>query len=152
MPVDPQGGESNQSFMERLVTWYELGTILERRGLIAAETLEAHREAVRTGRSRNLFEALEASNTLGYSVLYAAFEEGHIEVSCAFLAMKQKLVTMQQLYTLFAQVEREHRSLRDVMREHGITPPDPPWPGGSGPKTPSPIMPRPGLPGGEAVG
>lgn len=152
MPVAPQEGESNQSFMERLIAWHELGAILVRRGLISAETLEPHREAVRAGRSRNLFEALEASKVLNMSEVYAAFEEGHIEVSCAFLVLKQRKVTLQKLTTLFAQVEREQRSLRDVMREHGITPPEPPWPGGSGPKTPAPIMPRPGLPGAEAAG
>lgn len=151
MPTDSRSNESNQSFMERLVAWYELGAILERRGLISSESLEAHRDAVRAGRSRNIFEALEAGKIFKTSELYAAFEEGHIEVWCAFHVVKQRQITLQKLRALFAQVEREQRSLREVMREHGITPPEPPGPGGSGPKTPAPIMPRPGLPGAEAA-
>lgn len=107
-------------FMEELVGWYELGEILLRNDLIQPEVLAAKREAVRRGEARNLFEALQAGDEVTEEDLRDAFEAGHKEVSMAFLLMKTKVVTANQLRCAFVMMRKTNKKLGFTLMELGF--------------------------------
>jgi two-component system, chemotaxis family, chemotaxis protein CheY len=109
-----------QSFMEELVSWYELGEILLRSDLITQEVLTARREEVKRGEHRNLFEAFQASGEVMEDDLRDAFEAGHKEVSMAFLLMKTKVVTMTQLRCAFVMMRKTNKKLGFTLMELGF--------------------------------
>lgn len=109
-----------QSFMEELVAWYELGEMLVRNDLIQPPVLAAHREQVKTGEARNLFEALQKSGEVPEEDLRDTFDAGHKEVTMAFLLMKTKAVSMNQLRCAFVMMRKSNKKLGFTLMELGF--------------------------------
>ncbi|MEB3196193.1 MAG: response regulator [Candidatus Sericytochromatia bacterium] len=109
-----------QTFIEELVAWHELGEMLLRADLITPEVLTAARDVVKRGQARNLFDALKASDTVSEQMLRDALEDGHKEVSMAFLMMKGKVVSMQQLRTTFVMMRKQGKKLGFTLMELGF--------------------------------
>jgi two-component system chemotaxis response regulator CheY len=108
------------SFMEELVAWYELGEMLLRNDVIQPEVLAAKREEVKQGGFRNLFEALVGTDVVSEDDLRDAYEAGHKEVSMAFLLMKTKVVTMEQLRCAFVMMRKTNKKLGFTLMELGF--------------------------------
>ncbi|HEY9724292.1 MAG TPA: response regulator [Oscillatoriaceae cyanobacterium] len=107
-------------FMEELVGWYELGEILLRNDLIQPDVLAGKRDTVRKGEARNLFEALQTGGEVTEEDLRDAFEAGHKEVSMAFLLMKTKVVTANQLRCAFVMMRKTNKKLGFTLMELGF--------------------------------
>lgn len=109
-----------QSFMEELVAWHELGEMLLRSDLITADVLNKKREAVKVGEHRNLFEALVDDPAFNEEDLKDAYEAGHKEVSMAFLLMRTRAVSMQQLRCAFVMMRKTNKKLGFTLMELGF--------------------------------
>ncbi len=109
-----------QSFMEELVSWHELGEMLLRNDLLTQEVLTATREEVRKGEQTNLFEALRGAGTVDEQDLLDTLDAGHKEVSMAFLLMRSKAVTMEQLRTAFVIMRKSNKKLGFTLMELGF--------------------------------
>jgi two-component system chemotaxis response regulator CheY len=109
-----------QTFMEELVQWHELGEMLLRADLINPEALTAARDKVKRQEAKNLFEALRASEVVSEEDLLYTVEGGHKEVAMAFLMLKNKLVTMQQLRTTFVMMRKQGKKLGFSLIELGF--------------------------------
>ena len=112
---------TQQSFMEELVAWYDLGETLLRNDIITPDVLAAKREQVRKGEGpRNLYEAFQDSDVVSEDDLRDAFEAGHKEVSMAFLLLKTKVVTMAQLRCAFVMMRKSNKKLGFTLMELGF--------------------------------
>jgi two-component system chemotaxis response regulator CheY len=108
------------SFMEELVAWHELGEMLLRNDLLTPDVLAKAREEVKSGTFTNLFEALKADGTVDTQDLIDTLDAGHKEVSMAFLLMKTRVVTMQQLRTAFVMMRKSSKKLGFSLIELGF--------------------------------
>ncbi|MEB3285249.1 MAG: response regulator [Candidatus Sericytochromatia bacterium] len=109
-----------QTFMEELVAWHELGEMLLRADLITPEALSAAREKVKRQSARNLFEALRDEDFVSEEDLRDTLDDGHKEVAMAFLMLKNKIVTMQQLRTTFVIMRKQGKKLGYCLMELGF--------------------------------
>lgn len=109
-----------QSFMEELVSWHELGEMLLRNDLIAPDVLSRKREELKRGDFTNLFDALKADGTVDEQDLRDTLDSGHKEVSMAFLLMKTRVVSMQQLRTAFVMMRKSSKKLGFTLMELGF--------------------------------
>lgn len=110
-----------QTFLEELVAWHELGEMLARNDLISTETLAARRAEVRDGTGpRNLLEALRLHADVGEEDLLEAYETGHKEVSLAFLLLRGKVVTLEQLRCALVILRRTGKNLGFTLVELGF--------------------------------
>lgn len=109
-----------QSFMEELVAWHELGEMLLRNDLITPDVLARKREDVKKGDHPNLFEALRVEGPVDEQDLRDTLDSGHKEVSMAFLLMKTRVVTMQQLRTAFVMMRKSSKKLGFTLMELGF--------------------------------
>jgi hypothetical protein len=106
--------------MEELVAWHELGEMLLRNDLLTPDVLAKAREEVKSGTFTNLFEALKADGTVDTQDLIDTLDAGHKEVSMAFLLMKTRVVTMQQLRTAFVMMRKSSKKLGFSLIELGF--------------------------------
>lgn len=109
-----------QTFMEELVGWHELGEMLLRADLIGPEMLSAARDLVKKGIAKNLFDALKDGGQVDPQDLKDMLEDGHKEVSMAFLMMKNKTVSIQQLRTTFVMMRKQGKKLGFTLMELGF--------------------------------
>lgn len=109
------------SFMEELVAWHELGEMLLRNDLVTPDVLAKAREEVKATTFPNLFEALKAGGTVDPQDLVDTLDSGHKEVSMAFLLMKTRVVTMQQLRTAFVMMRKSSKKLGFSLIELGFS-------------------------------
>ncbi|MDB5100526.1 MAG: chemotaxis protein CheY [Cyanobacteria bacterium RYN_339] len=108
------------SFMEELVAWHELGEMLLRNDLLTPDVLSKAREEIKAGTAPNLLEALKADGTVDTQDLMDTLDSGHKEVSMAFLLMKTRVVTMQQLRTAFVMMRKSSKKLGFSLIEHSF--------------------------------
>jgi two-component system chemotaxis response regulator CheY len=109
------------SFMEELVSWYDLGEMLLRSDLITQDQLLARRDEVRTdGGPRNLFDAFQASGEVAEEDLRDAYEAGHKEVSMSFLLMRNKVISIAQLRCAFVMMRKSNKKLGFTLMELGF--------------------------------
>jgi hypothetical protein len=88
-----------------------------RNDLIAPELLARKREEAKSGAHPNLFEALRVGGEVDEQDLRDTLDSGHKEVSMAFLLMKTKVVTMQQLRTAFVMMRKSSKKLGFTLME-----------------------------------
>jgi hypothetical protein len=108
------------SFMEELVAWHELGEMLLRNDLVTPDVLARKRDEVKRGEAPNLFDALKAEGGVDEQDLRDTLDSGHKEVSMAFLLMKTRVVTMQQLRTAFVMMRKSSKKLGFSLIELGF--------------------------------
>jgi two-component system chemotaxis response regulator CheY len=106
-----------QTFMEELVAWHELGEMLLRADIIGPDVLSAARDLVKKGQAKNLFEALKDGGQVDPQDLRDMLDDGHKEVSMAFLMMKNKTVSMPQLRTAFVMMRKQGKKLGFTLME-----------------------------------